>query len=150
MALARPMKVAEKAMKRAKAAAPKRGSKIARGRMAKAMVLRGSKEKTAGGLKREDLMRNKRNRVVSKRASAAGMRAFKQIEAWVDSVVEARRALHMTGFVAINGKSLQGKALYVKCKALLASRQPSAAPPAQKVAAEETPKRGPELAAAGA
>merc|ERR1719391_180926 len=93
-------------------------SKIARGRMAKVMVLRGSKEKTVGGLKADALMKNKRNKVVSKRASAHGKRQFKNIESWVTSVVEARAALHVSGFVAVNGKTLQGKALYVKAKAL--------------------------------
>mmetsp|Transcript_78393 Transcript_78393/g.239796 ORF Transcript_78393/g.239796 Transcript_78393/m.239796 type:complete len:136 (-) Transcript_78393:115-522(-) len=114
------------AMKTAKAAAAgkaramkaKRESKIARGRMAKAMVLRGSKEKTVGGLRADGLMRNKANKVVSKRASAHGKRQFKNIESWVTSVVEARAALHVSGFVAVNGKTLQGKALYVKAKAL--------------------------------
>mmetsp|Transcript_27520 Transcript_27520/g.69675 ORF Transcript_27520/g.69675 Transcript_27520/m.69675 type:complete len:128 (-) Transcript_27520:120-503(-) len=104
----------------------KRASKIARGRMAKALVLRGSKEKTVGGLTKDALMRNKRGKIVSKRSSAAGKRSYKQIEAWVDSVVEARKALHISGFVAINGKTLQGKALYVKSKALLALSSASA------------------------
>merc|ERR1719359_772403 len=108
-------------MKAAKKA--KRVSKVARGRFAKALVLRGSKEKTVGGLKRDGLMRNKRGKVVSKKASAVGKQRFRNIEAWVSSVVAARKALQVTGFVAINGKSLQGKALYVKSKALCAARQ---------------------------
>merc|ERR1719384_1793204 len=97
---------------------PKRVSTIARGRLAKVLVLRGSKEKTAGGLTRDALMRNSRGKAVSKRASAHGKRSFRNIEPWVDSVMEARRALYMKGFVAINGKSLAGKALYIKSKAL--------------------------------
>merc|ERR1719226_187213 len=100
----------------------KRSSKVAKGRMAKALVFRGSKEKTTGGLKKESLMKNKRGKVVSKRASALGKRRYRQIEAWVDSVMEARKALHVSGFVAINGKTLQGKALYVKTRALLTAR----------------------------
>merc|ERR1719183_1958153 len=63
-------------------------------------------------------MRNKRGKVVSKKASAHGQRAFVNIESWVDSVMEARAALHARGFVAINGKTLQGKALYQKAKTL--------------------------------
>merc|ERR1719324_546383 len=97
-------------------------SKIARGKLAKAMVLRGSKLKTTGGLTADLLMRNKRGKVVSKKASAHGHRAFRLIESWVDSVMEARSALHARGFVAINGKTLAGKALYVKAKALHATR----------------------------
>merc|ERR1719284_192945 len=101
----------------------KRVSKVAKGKLAKALVMRGSKEKTTGGLTREGLMRNKRGKIVSKKASAVGKQRFKHIEAWVSSVVAARKALQVTGFVAINGKSLQGKALYVKSKALCAARQ---------------------------
>jgi hypothetical protein len=98
----------------------KRATKVARGRMAKALVLRGSREKTSGGLKKEALMKNARGKVVSKRRSALGKRRYQNVEAWVDSVIAARKALHITGFVAINGKTLQGKALYVKTKALFA------------------------------
>merc|ERR550514_2093056 len=104
----------------------KRVTKIARGRFAKALVLRGSKEKTTGGLTKEALTRNKRGKIVSKRASAAGKRSFKNIEAWVESVAAARKALQMQGFVAINGKSVQGKALYVKSKALFGARSSGA------------------------
>merc|ERR1712066_1024852 len=108
-----------------KAMKAKRVSKVARGCFAKALVLRGSKEKTAGGLTRDALTRNKRGKIVSKRASAQGKHRYKNIEAWVESVVAARKALQMQGFVAINGKSVQGKALYVKSKALCAARSGS-------------------------
>merc|ERR1712185_349691 len=101
----------------------KRVSKVAKGPLAKAMVLKGSKEKTAGGLTRDALIRNKRGKIVSKKASASGKRNFRNIQDWVSSVVAARKALQVTGFVAINGKSLQGKALYVKSKALCVSRE---------------------------
>merc|ERR1719333_672764 len=104
----------------------KRVSKVAKGRYAKSQVLRGTKEKTVGGLTKDTLMRNKRGKIVSKKSSALGKQRFRNIEAWVSSVVAARKALQVTGFVAINGKSLQGKALYVKSKALCAARQGSA------------------------
>merc|ERR550537_558838 len=113
-------KTAKTSMKVTKA---KRLSKIAKGRFAKAVVMRGSKEKTVGGLTRDLLMRNKRGKVVSKKAAAHGKKAFRNIQDWVSSVVAARKALQVTGFVAVNGKSLQGKALYVKSKALCASRR---------------------------
>merc|ERR1719412_2741369 len=103
----------------------KRITKVAKGRMAKAIVFRGSKKKTTGGLKRDALMKNKRGKVVSKRASAQGKVAFRRIGAWVESVKQARRALHVSGFVAINGKTGQGKALYMKSKALWLSRASS-------------------------
>merc|ERR1719484_258532 len=112
-------------MKKAKALSRNsRRSKIARGKRAKAMVMRGTKLKTSGGLTRELLMRNKRGKIVSKKASAHGHLAFRRIESWVDSVMEARAALHARGFVAFNGRTLQGKALYVKAKALHATRRP--------------------------
>merc|ERR1719265_1372242 len=98
----------------------KRVSKVARGKMAKALVFRGSKERTSGGLKSDSLMRNKRGRIVSKRASANGKRRYRAIEFWTDAVMMAREALHLRGLVAINGKSLSGKALYVKAKSLSA------------------------------
>merc|ERR1719443_1549079 len=115
-------RTARKVMKVMKA---KRVSKIAKGRNARAVVLRGSKEKTVGGLRREALTKNKRGKVVSKRASANGKRRYAQIEGWVEGVMAARSALRVTGFVPINGKSLLGKALYVKAKALRASSQSS-------------------------
>merc|ERR1711924_245712 len=42
---------------------------------------------------------------------------------WVTSVQAARKALQFSGFVPINGKTHQGKALYAKSKALLAERK---------------------------
>jgi len=92
----------------------KRISKIARGRLAKAMVMRGKFEKTTGGLRAESLMRNKHGKVVSKKKSAANTRKSKH---WIDSVLSARRQLNLDGFVAVNGKSAQGKALYLQAKA---------------------------------
>merc|ERR1740130_1437785 len=114
-ALKRTMKAtkARKVMKKAK-----RVTKIARGRFARSLVLRGKKEKTVGGLTREMLIKNKRGKVVSKRASANGKRSYKRIESWVEACMAARDSLKVQGFVAINGKSLQGKAIYVKAKAV--------------------------------
>merc|ERR1719401_993174 len=69
------------------------------------------------------LMKNKRGKVVSKKAAAQGKKRYTQIEGWVESHMAARAALKVSGFVAINGKSIQGKALYVKTKALIAARR---------------------------
>merc|ERR1719453_2502255 len=96
----------------------KKVSKIARGRMAKALVFRGSKERTVGGLTKDSLMKNKRGKIVSKRNNAKGKRAFKNVETWLEAFMEAREMLRVEGFHAINGKTLQGKALYYKTKAL--------------------------------
>merc|ERR1712093_50105 len=99
----------------------KRISKIARGRFAKALVFRGSKEKTVGGLKKESLMKNKRGKIVSKRANARGKQVYKQIEGWVEAHMAARSAMGVSGWVSLNGKTLQGKALYVKTKTIRAA-----------------------------
>mmetsp|Transcript_22784 Transcript_22784/g.53281 ORF Transcript_22784/g.53281 Transcript_22784/m.53281 type:complete len:140 (+) Transcript_22784:84-503(+) len=113
--LGAPMKAA-KAMKAMKA---KRVSKIARGRLAKVLVFKGRREQTVGGLKAEALTVNKRGRVVSKRKSALCRRNYlKGAVEWTECVMAARVALHATGFLAVNGKSLKGKALYVKAKAM--------------------------------
>merc|ERR1712032_746989 len=74
--------------------------------------------RTVGGLKADSLTRNKRGKIVSKRASANGKRRYKNVEDWIEAVMEAREMLQTKGFVAINGKSLHGKALYVKAKSL--------------------------------
>eukprot|EP00929_Paragymnodinium_shiwhaense_P068248 TRINITY_DN342_c0_g3_i1.p2 TRINITY_DN342_c0_g3~~TRINITY_DN342_c0_g3_i1.p2 ORF type:complete len:140 (-),score=53.32 TRINITY_DN342_c0_g3_i1:304-723(-) len=117
----------KQSMKSMKSMKAKRVSKIASGRLAKSLVLRGKKVKTIGGLTQESLMKNKRGKVVSKKQAANGKRAFKNVETWVDSVMQARKALSVNGFVPINGGTLQGKALYVKSKALYAAGKAASA-----------------------
>merc|ERR1711869_72906 len=97
------------AMKAMKAMKKKAVSKIARGSHAKAMVLRGSKEKTSGGLTAKDLFRNKHGKIVSRKASA---RTKKALGAWQAAVKSARKALKITGFAAIK----KGTPLYAKAK----------------------------------
>eukprot|EP00928_Gymnodinium_smaydae_P091365 TRINITY_DN75083_c0_g1_i1.p2 TRINITY_DN75083_c0_g1~~TRINITY_DN75083_c0_g1_i1.p2 ORF type:complete len:118 (+),score=33.75 TRINITY_DN75083_c0_g1_i1:56-409(+) len=111
------MAVAMKAMKGKKRGA---GSKIARGKLAKALVLRGSKEKTSGGLRKDELMRNARGKVVSKKSSAVHRKLYvgSKFENWVGAVRKARKALSVSGFVAVNGRTPQGKALYAKAKSI--------------------------------
>merc|ERR1719382_2148274 len=107
--MALPMK--KKAMKGMKAmkAMKARKSKVAKGKLAKAMVLRGAKEKTASGLKKEDLFKNKRGKIVSRKAAAAGKKAYvSYLKGWIESVMAARKELGITGFVAVNGKTPQG------------------------------------------
>jgi hypothetical protein len=113
------------AMKSARAMKAKRVSKIARGKLGRAQVLRGSKEKTLSGLTKDQLMRNKRGKIVSKKASAVSRRRFEKstIKVWAECVFAARKALNLKGFVAINGKLAEGKALYAKAKALYSARQ---------------------------
>merc|ERR1712151_342217 len=92
----------------------KRVSKIARGRFAKSQVLKGSKAKTMSGLTAKDLMKNKYGKVVSRKRSALGAR-----RAWPKAVQQARKALSLKGFIAIGGKSAEGKALYAKAKSII-------------------------------
>merc|ERR1712112_199900 len=54
----------------------KRVSNIAKGKRGKSSVFRGTKAKTAGGLKKSDLVRNKRGKVVSRKQAEAGKKAF--------------------------------------------------------------------------
>merc|ERR1711881_643884 len=105
------MKVMKKkaAMKAMKAMKKKSVSKIAKGQMAKAMVLRGKKEKTVGGLTAKDLIKNKYGKVVSKKASAKAKKSK-----WIQAVVDARKALKITGFQAVK----KGTPLYAKAKGL--------------------------------
>merc|ERR1712100_345180 len=97
------------AMKAMRAMKKKTVSKIAKGKMAKVMVFRGSKEKTVGGITASSLTKNKHGRVVSKKQSARGKKSL-----WIAAVTKARKALGLKGFVAIK----KGSALYTKAKEL--------------------------------
>merc|ERR1712182_167586 len=90
-----------------KAMKKKSVSKIAQGKMAKVMVLRGSKGKTVGGLTAKDLVKNKNGRVVSKKRSALSKKS-----PWIQACTKARKALKITGFAVIK----RGSPLYVKAK----------------------------------
>jgi len=114
MALA-PMKQAMKG----KAMKSKRVSIIARGKRARSAVLAGRKQKTASGLTKEKLTRNSYGKIVSKASSARGKKFYAStIKTWIEAVKTARKSLSLSGFVAINGKSAQGKALYAKAKSI--------------------------------
>merc|ERR1719213_1017380 len=96
----------------------KKKSVIARGKLAKASVFRGSKVKTTGGLTKANLTRSKSGKIVSKKSQAAGKKAFKFLLGGNKAVKQAKKELGLTGFVAVNGKTAKGKALYAKAKAL--------------------------------
>merc|ERR1712072_453 len=98
--------------------ASKRRTIIARGIMAKSVVFRGSKEKTTSGLTKSMLHKNKRGKIVSKRQTAAGRKAYSKIAPWTKACSQAKKSLNIKGFVLINGKTSQGKALYAKAKSL--------------------------------
>merc|ERR1712224_387404 len=94
----------------------KRVSTIAKGSRAKSVVFRGTKLKTSGGLTKAALTTSSTGKIVSKKASANGKKAYTHIKGWNKAVAAARKALALTGFVAVNGKTTQGKALYAKAK----------------------------------
>merc|ERR1719326_301414 len=100
------------AMKAMKAMKKKAVSKIAKGKMAKSVVFRGTKAKTVGGLTATDLVKNKRGKIVSKKATAHGKKAYANIKGWTVAVQKARKALNVKGFVAVK----KGSPLYTKAK----------------------------------
>merc|ERR1712203_108091 len=106
----------KKAMKKAK-----KVSIVAKGARAKASVFSGRKEKTQGGVTKAGLVKNRRGKVVSKKMSAQGKKAFGRIKAWADATKAARKALGIKGFVPMGGKSAAGRALYAKAKAIMAA-----------------------------
>merc|ERR1711879_350420 len=119
-AMSLPMK-SMKAMKSMKVMRAKKISMIAKGKLAKSLVFRGTKTKTLSGLTKDMLMLNKRGKVVSKARSAASKKRYaaSKVKTWIQSVTTARKQMGITGFCPVNGKSAQGKALYAKAKSLL-------------------------------
>merc|ERR1719198_1770787 len=88
------------AMKAMKAMKKKAVSKIAKGKLAKLVVFRGSKAKTVGGLTKSDLVQNKRGRIVSKKSQALGKGLYAKFgKNWISAVQKARKALGLKGFV---------------------------------------------------
>merc|ERR1719473_594039 len=95
------------AMKAMRAMKKKSVSRIAKGRFAKVLVLRGSKAKTVGGLTAASLTKNKHGRVVSKKQSMRGKK-----NTWMIAVQKARKQLKLKGFVAVK----KGTELYKLAK----------------------------------
>merc|ERR1711994_66590 len=96
------------------------------GKMARAQVFNGRKQKTLSGMTKANLVKSKSGKIVSKKASERAKKAFAS-----SGIKAARKALNLTGFVAVGGKSATGKALYAKAKSLLKCRTliPSSAVP---------------------
>merc|ERR1719343_243379 len=106
---------AMKAMKTMKAMKAKKVSKVAKGKLMRSAVFSGTKEKTYTGLKKSDLVKSKSSgKVVSKKASAAGKKAYANIKAWTVAVQKARKDLGLKGFVAVK----KGSALYKAAKTI--------------------------------
>merc|ERR1711862_555044 len=102
------------AMKAMRAMKKKAVSKIAEGQTCKVVVFRGNKAMTASGLAKTDLTKNKNGRIVSKKQSAHGKKAYANIKGWTIAVQKARKALGVKGFVAVK----KGTPLYKKAKEL--------------------------------
>merc|ERR1712244_8423 len=69
----------------------------------RAQVFRGTRQKVkTTGQTKTDLMKNKRGRVVSKKANAAGKRNYKRngLAKWNKAFMQARKNLGLKGFVA--------------------------------------------------
>merc|ERR1719490_17449 len=96
----------------------KRVSKIARGKRVKSSVFRGTKEKTVGGLKKSDLMKNKNGKIVSRKSSDRAKKAFKKngLDKWIKATQQARKSLGIKGFCPIGGKTSKGQAFLKKAR----------------------------------
>jgi len=105
---------AVKVMKVTKAMKKQKNTKIAKGKRGKCLVYKGKFEKTVGGLRKEDITKNKAGKVVSKRMQAQGKKAYGNIKGWVEAFMKARAELGVTGFVLVK----KGSSLYTKTKEL--------------------------------
>merc|ERR1712203_377306 len=108
-------------MKSMRAMKKKKVSVIAKGKLARLSVFKGTKQKTMSGLTKDKLIKSKTGRIVSKAQSAHAKKIWVKngLKAWADAVKAARKELKCKGFVAIGGKTTAGKALYAKAKSLL-------------------------------
>merc|ERR1719362_736657 len=79
------------------------------------MVLRGTREKTVGGLAAKDIIKNKYGKLVPK-----SRWMLMKKNPWNKACVAARKALGIKSFVAFN-KGPEGKALYDKAKEIYAA-----------------------------
>lgn len=87
---------------------------VAKGKMMRAAVFNGRKEKTYTGLKKTDFKRNKAGKIVSRKASDRGKKAYARIKGWTEAVSKAKKNLGLTGFIAVK----KGSALYKAAKAI--------------------------------
>merc|ERR1719401_195433 len=117
----RRMKMASKmAMKAMKMSSMKMRMKMKAKKVSKTgkkwQVFAGKKEKSKGGLKKTDLIKNKNGKVVSKKMSLKGKKVYQQISAWTVAFNKARKTLGVKGFVPCGGKTAQGQALLKKTR----------------------------------
>jgi hypothetical protein len=98
----------------------KKVSIIARGVQRKSQVFNGKKAKTVGGLKKENLMKNKQGNIVSKNRSEYGKKIYEKngLAKFTKAVMAARKALGIKGWQNIGGKTPEGQALLKKARSL--------------------------------
>ena len=105
-----------KAMKAMKAMAAMKAMKAMKkkpisARLAKRHAFAGKIAKTATGLTKSDLVKNKNGKIVSKKKAAKAKSVF---GGWLAAVAKARKALNIKGFSVIK----KGTPLYKKAKEL--------------------------------
>jgi len=108
-------RVAPRAMKAAMKRCPMKVMKVkkpavARGKKAKVLVYKGKCEKTRTGLKKEDLVKSKKNKVVCASRSKQGKESK-----WAKATAQARAIKGYVGFKAIK----KGTSFYEKAKEIL-------------------------------
>merc|ERR550532_3588450 len=86
----------KKAMKKAM-----KVSIVAKGSRARHLVFKGTKDHTSTGLKKGDLMRNSRGKLVTKKAHANGIKNYSRIKGWIVAVAKAKKAMGITGFIGV-------------------------------------------------
>jgi len=81
----------------------------------RAQVFRGTRKKvkTTGHVK-NDLIKNKRGKIISKKAHASGKRSYKNVKGWTQAFMQARENLGLTGFVVCK----KGTKFYKECMKL--------------------------------
>ena len=94
--------------------AMKATKKVLQARLQKRHVFAGKMAKTRSGLAKDDLVKNKRGKIVSKKMAAKGNKS-----PWIAALVAARQALNIKGFAAPKKDS----PLYNKAKMLLIEKK---------------------------
>eukprot|EP00973_Karenia_brevis_P024354 3358990-Karenia_brevis.AAC.1 len=89
---------------------------VAAGPRAKAVVMAGRKERTTANINKQDLTKNAKGRVVSKKAQKAGKEKYKHISAWSQAVKAARAELGISGFCVLGGRTKLGRKLLSKAR----------------------------------
>jgi len=147
LAKARKAKESEKSKAKAKvvskAKTKKKKNMIARGKFRRSQVFMGKKEKTGGGMKKEDFYINKKGRVVSKKRSAVAGAMM-----WPRAVRQARLELGFKGFFPLGGKTMEGKQFLERSRAIFSSfkKEPATAKTEQLSTNEGAVQEKPRIA----